>query len=213
MKGLKWALLATLALILLSTAGCLNKMYFFDFTSEPSLDREDGSWVERYEDDFELSEDGLELWNNMVSAPVGFKGDLELTVVFKLNVNVDASANLEILLAADIGDNDPCMGIDIFNMGLDSEFYSIFKYSVPLYGEISPIPVLHRGGTNEFKLTKTGNLLKFWLNGVTLMANVPIVDYGFDIFSPHIYCLQEEGSEAIFIRSVRVRYDGTAVAL
>lgn len=206
-------LLVILALSLVSFTGCLNKTYFFDFTNETDLERSDGDWVEHTEDEFELSSDGLELWNNYVSAPLGFKGDITVIVKFELNVSPDCVADLEILLAAGIDDNDPCMGIDIYSLGSEDEYYSIFKYGVSLTGHISPIPILHRGGINEFRLIKTGNMLEFWLNGVTLRDEVPIVDYGFDVFSPHIYCWQVHNSEALYIRSVRVNYEDTAVLL
>lgn len=213
MKSLRWILLMAVVLSLLSFSGCLTKSYFFDFTMEQDLERADGDWVEHTEGEFELSSDGLEMWNNLVSAPLGFKGDIVLTVRFELNVSSDSIANLEILLAADIDDNDPCMGIDIYGLGSEDEYFSVFKYGVSLYGHMSPIPVLHRSGINEFKLIKTGNLLEFRLNGAILMDEVPIVDYGFDIFSPHIYCWQVHDSDALYIRSVRVNYEDTAVLL
>jgi len=213
MKSLRWMLLVVVALSLVSLSGCLNKSYFFNFTREPDLERADGDWIEHTDGEYELSSDGLELWNNMVSAPLGFKGDIAVIVRFELNVNSDSNADLEILIAAGIDDNDPCMGIDIYRLGSEDEYYSIFKFGVSLYGHISPIPVLNRNGMNEFRLMKTGDMLEFRLNGVTLMDDVPIIDYCFDVFSPHLYCWQVHDSDALYIKSIRVNYEDTAVLL
>lgn len=213
MKSLRWMFLVVLVVSLMSFTGCLNKTYFFDFTREEDLERADGDWIAFSADWYELSGDGLAMWNNQISAPLGFKGAMTMIIMFELNVDMDTTANLEILLATDINFNDPCMGIDIYNLGSEDEYCGIFKHGVELYDRITPIPVLHRSGYNEFRLMKTGNLLKFWLNGVTLMADVPIVDYPSDVFSPHIYMSQPFDSDALFVRSIRVKYGETAVIL
>lgn len=210
-----WALLAVifLAFSLTSTTQSSNS-YFFDFTKEADLLRDDGNWS-TFNKSYTQTSSGFLLHNCWASVPHIYKGDLVATVKFELNVSAANLASMDIYLSASAGYeiSDGYAGIKLIDLGGPNQRYSIFNGHKPdayavIVGNISPIPKVITNGMNELKIVKKGTAFEFWLNGSAITSGIVPPLYNSDQYCLAIWSGQDLAKKAIVYKSVLIEYDG-----
>jgi len=210
----KLMMIALIVSLMLTAAGC-SKTYFFDFTEEEDLIREDGTWSSVC-NLFVLSSEGLFMAPDWVSAPHVYSGDLTATVRFDLNTDHDNFVSyFEIYLSTTnvFLNSEGFAGISFSNVGIDTSTFIIFhgnkdQGGTAYQGPQTPIPALNTVGLNTLVIEQKSGVFTFWLNGAFLATFNPS-RYDTDLYCLTIGSSQDSQNDCLFFRDVKIEYKGT----
>lgn len=214
MKAGKLMLILVVTSMLLLTAGC-TKTYYFNFTKEDDLARNDGTWSS-YDDSYKHTVEGLFPYAAWVAVPHVYSGDLTATIKFELNTNsANSVPKVEFYLSAKNGwfESDGYAGIAIDDIGLASTNFDVYHANYSQGGlyylqDQSPVPGLDPVGINTLVIEQKSGALSFWLNDEFLAAFNP-TRYNVDLYCLNIYGMQDENKSCMFIKDVKIEYSGT----
>jgi len=218
MRYLRILMMAALVLALSLAAGCGEKIYLFDFTTETDLSREDGTWTAGGMD-YVLSPDGIALQNAWVAAPHLYNGDFTVSFKFQLLEDISYNRTAAFILASGtnfllaewsgmivISDDQHDPG-DFQLSQIKDGYTTVITPSRPVDD------ILEYPGLNTMEIKKRGDLLTFKLNGIALGDGILIEGYYLDWLCPQMTTFYEIGSDMdnVVFKSVEVRYKGDAV--
>jgi len=153
-------------ILILGLQGC-SKTWFVDFTVVDNID----NWKKQdwgISNTFELSSDGLFIDGKVLTAPVGFKGDFTLIILFSLKTAVSSTIPYMNFVLAGSGDAPyseyvNCVFFGIGDTSIESYLVSSAEPFLSLAnGEA--ISEMERTGLNTFKLVKKGSNIKVFIN-------------------------------------------------
>lgn len=212
MRMLRFSLISALILVMLGTAGC-EKSYYFNFTLEKDLLRNDGNWIAS-NDQFELTGGGLLMNGCYILAPHLYEGDVEVYVKFNLDVDPGSSgADMDFSLYSPIGTDNECgISISLKNLGTVDEGYLISNSGgmqvdmlVPYN---APIPGLNNGEVNVLKIVRKLGRFYFYINDIPVGLNLDATLYTSNLGCLWMLCQQDPMEEQVLIKDVKIIYEG-----
>lgn len=208
MKTARNSAMLLILILILGLQGC-TRTWFVNFTTADDIDdwnKQD--WLPPYT--CELNSDGLFLDGKVVTAPVGFNGDLTLIILFNLKTSVSSTVPYLNLVISGGGDAPYSEYISSIFLDLgnpSSESYSVSSASPPLLlaaGEA--IPEMERTGLNTYKLVKKGSNIKVYINGQIICDEVD-TSYSNDWYFP-VLDINTDGTDQVVFKSIKVIYSG-----
>jgi len=210
----KLMMIVLIVSLMLTAAGC-SKTYFFDFTEEVDLVRDDGTWSS-FGNPVVLSDNGLFMAANWIAVPHVYSGNLTATVRFDLDTDQDNYVPyFEVYLSAKNGfsNSQGYAGISFYNVGQDTAFYNIYhsnssEGTTNYLESQTPIPGIDTVGLNTLVIEQRGGILTFWLNDAFIVAFNPS-RYNVDLYCLNIQSTQDSQKSCLFYRDVKIEYEGT----
>ncbi|HNV34724.1 MAG TPA: hypothetical protein PKK63_04235 [Bacillota bacterium] len=202
--------LAVLAL-LISMTGC-NETWSVDFTEVYDVDDWDVESFGGGPGAHTLYDEGFFLNYYRAIGPYGFSGDFTMTVVFSLDVD---EANKVDKAWIGLGDGTGMYTLKHIMLYLNSigeagtetlDLTEIYGGDFHSFRSMDYIPAIRRHGLNTYKLSKNGDTIKAYFNGV-LLCEYMLQHYDLVYSFPIIYAVQD--SPKLLFKSVKFSYSGT----
>lgn len=212
MKYTRAFILALLVAALVLSAGCAGKRYVYNFVSENSLSRYDGTWY-KYNSNYSFSS-GLLLNNCYVATPHLYDGDFTVLLNFRLDASDSNMGMIEFYLCTQQSwpGSDYYGGIVFHSLGTDhptiSTYYSDNGSFDWVDEDVSIADCINDNGMNTVRIIKTGNHLDFEVNSVTVASDFEMIGVTTWMFIPHIYSGGSSGTSPIKYTYFEVNYKG-----
>lgn len=215
MRRAIYILFAVISISLL-LSGCAAKSYWFDFTDEPDLARNDGVWTTQSTNYELIPSTGLILKGIWAAAPHFYNGDFKVEYVFEIKTDDTYYRIIYSLLSSDVDINEAdwwgglCITDFMYNIG---DFHLSYVQKGSFYPIATQLPVsqiLVYPGQNSVTIEKTGDLFSIELNGVELETGLEVSGYSLDWFCPVIISGYEPMApwDLIVFKSLEVLYKG-----
>lgn len=203
-------ILAVVGIVLiLSLSGC-GKTWAVTFTTTTDLDtwaKQD--WFTPYT--LQLFADGMYLDGKICIGPYGFSGNFTETITFNLDTMVANTVpmiefTLSDGLLAPVSDFVQAIFNHVGDIGIET--YGFYETGATMNSG-TEIPSLNRDGSNTFKLVKTGDNIKMYMND-TILCDYDLVGCTLTNFYPYLNVNAADSSQ-IRITGISFKYRGNMI--
>jgi len=211
MKLTRLAIILALLVLLIGMAGC-DETWSVDFTKVYDVNDWDIESFGGGPGNVNLYGEGLFLNYYRAIGPYGFSGDFTLTVVFLLNADEVDTVNKAWI---GLGDGTGMYTMQHIMLYLDSlgnpaseslHMTEINGGDFSTFLALDHIPAIRRHGLNTYRLSKNGDTIRAYFNGIFLCEYM-LEHYDLVYSFPIIYAVQD--SPKLLFTSVKFTYSGT----